>query len=185
MLLRYRRIFALVAFCLLAAPLVVGVVAPDSPASVFREGRSLAPAPRLPTTGASWLALPAAVDAYLKDHFGLRQTLITAHRELTKPMLGFGNNSVLVGRDGRMFFLGEQTRASERGSSCSRPGGRRDCGHARAHERAIFRRGESASWSLAAQRGDRLPGRPASLGAKRGQADRVRPASRGARGQRA
>jgi alginate O-acetyltransferase complex protein AlgJ len=109
MLLRHRRIFALLAFCMLAAPLVVGLVAPDSPASVFREGRSLAPAPRLPTTGASWLALPAAVDAYLKDHFGLRQKLITAHRELTKPMLGFGNDSVLVGRDGRMFFLGEET----------------------------------------------------------------------------
>jgi alginate O-acetyltransferase complex protein AlgJ len=109
MLLRHRRIFALVAFCLLAAPLVVGLVAPDSPASVFREGRSLAPAPRLPTTGASWLALPAVADAYLKDHFGLRQKLITAHRELTKPMLGFGNDSVLVGRNGRMFFLGEET----------------------------------------------------------------------------
>jgi hypothetical protein len=60
-------------------------------------------------TGANWLTLPAAVDAYLNDHFGLRQTLITAHRELTKPMLGFGNDSVLVGRDGRMFFLGENT----------------------------------------------------------------------------
>jgi alginate O-acetyltransferase complex protein AlgJ len=107
MLLRHRRIFALLAFCLLAAPLVVGLIAPDSPASVFREGRSLAPAPHLPTTGASWLALPAAVDAYLKDHFGLRQKLITAHRELTKPMLGFGNDSVLVGPNGRMFFLGE------------------------------------------------------------------------------
>ena len=107
MLLRHRRIFALVAFCLLAAPLVVGLVAPDSPATVFREGRSLAPAPRPPTTWGNLLALPAAADAYLKDHFGLRDTLITAHRELTRPTLAFGNDSVLVGRDGRMFFLGE------------------------------------------------------------------------------
>ncbi len=107
MLLRHRRIFALGAFCALATPLVVGIVAPDSPATVLMEGHSLAPAPRPPTTGASWLALPAAVDAYLKDHFGLRETLITAHRELTKPTLSFGNDSVLVGRDGRMFFLGE------------------------------------------------------------------------------
>ena len=53
--------------------------------------------------------MPAAADAYLKDHFGLRQKLITAHRELTKPMLGFGNDTVLVGRNGRMFFLGEET----------------------------------------------------------------------------
>jgi alginate O-acetyltransferase complex protein AlgJ len=105
--LRHRRLFALVAFVVLAAPLVVGLVAPDSPATVLREGRSLAPAPRLPMTGADWLALPVAIDAYLRDHFGLRQVLITAHRELTKPMLGFGNDSVLVGRDGRMFYLGE------------------------------------------------------------------------------
>ena len=74
----------------------------------YSQGRAL-PRARAATaaTGAGWLALPAAVDAYLKDHFGLRQTLITAHRELTKPMLGFGNDSVLVGRDGRMFYLGE------------------------------------------------------------------------------
>jgi alginate O-acetyltransferase complex protein AlgJ len=107
MLVRHRRIFALVAFFVLAAPLLVGLVAPDSPATVLREGRSLAAPPQLPATEASWLALPAAIDAYLKDHFGLRQALITAHRELTKPMLGFGNDSVLVGRDGRMFYLGE------------------------------------------------------------------------------
>src|ERR1700722_7832754 len=103
MLLRHRRIFALLAFCMLAAPLVVGLVAPDSPASVFREGRSLAPAPRLPTTGASWLALPAAVDAYLKDHFGLRQKLITAHRELTKPLFTDGNGMGGTGASGRKY----------------------------------------------------------------------------------
>src|ERR1700722_8715022 len=107
MLLHWRRCLAILTFLLLLTPLVAGLVAPDSPATVLREGRSLAPAPRLPTTGPGWLALPAAVDAYLKDHFGLRQMLITAPRDLTNPMLGFGNDSVLVGRDGRMFYLGE------------------------------------------------------------------------------
>ena len=107
MLLRHRRIFALVAFCALATPLVVGLVAPDSPATVLREGRPVAPTPRLPTTARSLLALSASVDAYLKDHFGLRQLLMTAHRQLSEPMLGFGNDLVLVGRGGRMFFLGE------------------------------------------------------------------------------
>lgn len=105
MLLRHRRIFALLAFCLLAAPFVVGLVAPDSPASVFREGRSLAPAPRLPTTGASWPALPAAVDAYLRDHFGLRGKLITAHRELTKPLFTDGNGMVVTGASGRKYAV--------------------------------------------------------------------------------
>ena len=108
MIARSRRYFALVAAILVAAPLVVGLVAPDGPAAVLKEGRRLAPAPALPSTGAEWLALPAALDAYLKDHFGLRQTLIRAHKDLTKPMLGTGSDSVLVGRDGRMFYLGEE-----------------------------------------------------------------------------
>ena len=33
--------------------------------------------------------------------------MIQAHKELTKPMLGAGDDAVLVGRDGRMFYLGE------------------------------------------------------------------------------
>ena len=103
-----RRYLALVAFLLLATPLVVGIVRPDSPAAVLKEGRKLAPAPRMPASGEDWFALPAEVDAYVKDHFGLRQTLIRAHKDLTKPMLGMGDDSVLVGRDGRMFYLGEE-----------------------------------------------------------------------------
>ena len=165
MLLRHRRIFALLAFCLLAAPLVVGLVAPDSPATVLREGRSLAPAPRLPTTGASWLALPAAVDAYLKDHFGLRQKLITAHRELTKPMLGFGNDSVLVGRDGRMFYLGEERCVKAPAfSSATRGWPTLRTMLARYEERASSGAG-SASWSRRRPNGATdLPGRPAAIG---------------------
>lgn len=107
MLLGWRRYFAIVAFLLLATPLIVGLVRPDGPAAVLKEGRSLAPAPRMPGSSAAWIALPKKVDDYLRDHFGLRQALITAHREVTKPMLGFGNDSVLVGRDGRMFYLGD------------------------------------------------------------------------------
>jgi alginate O-acetyltransferase complex protein AlgJ len=109
MLLSWRRYFAVAAFLLLATPLAVGIVRPDSPAAVLKEGRFLAPAPAIPESGAAWLALPKKLDAYLRDHFGLRQKLITAHRELTKPLLGFGNDYVLVGRQGRLFYLGEDT----------------------------------------------------------------------------
>jgi alginate O-acetyltransferase complex protein AlgJ len=103
-----RRYFAALALLLIATPLVVGLVAPDSPATVLKEGRRLAPAPGVPWSGADWRALPAKVDAYLKDHFGLRQVLIRAHTELTKPLLGPGSDAVLIGRDGRMFYLGEE-----------------------------------------------------------------------------
>ena len=109
MLSRHRRWFAPLALALLATPLVIGLVHPDSPAAVLREGRRLAPAPGLPRSAGAWLALPDAVDAYIRDHFGLRQALIRAHKDLTKPMLGMGNDTVLIGRDGRMFYLGEET----------------------------------------------------------------------------
>src|SRR6185437_8781668 len=109
MLIPWRRYFAIPAFFLLATPLAVGIVRPDGPAAVLKEGRFLSPPPRMPESGAAWLKLPKEVDAYLSDHFGLRDALIRAHKDLTKPMLGFGNDSVLVGRDGRLFYLGEDT----------------------------------------------------------------------------
>jgi alginate O-acetyltransferase complex protein AlgJ len=109
MLLRWRRYFAILTFLLLVTPLAVGIVRPDGPAAILKEGRYLAPAPQMPGSSVGWLALPKEVDAYLRDHFGLREVLIRAHKDLTKPMLGFGNDSVLVGREGRLFYLGEDT----------------------------------------------------------------------------
>ena len=60
MLIGWRRYFAVIAFLVLATPLVVGLVRPDSPAAILKEGRSLAPAPRMPGSSAGWLALPEA-----------------------------------------------------------------------------------------------------------------------------
>ena len=105
---RHRRYFAIVVFLLLATPLVLGVVRPDPPAAILKEGRYLAPAPTIPAAGDDWLTLSSRIDAFLGDHFGLRQALIRAHKDLTKPLLGFGNDTVLVGRDGRLFYLGQE-----------------------------------------------------------------------------
>ena len=106
MLRRYRRYFALLAFGLLATPLVVGLVRPDSPELIFKEGRRLAPPPAPPDGFKDLAMLPGQIDPYLKDHFGFRHMLIQLHKDLTKPMLGFGGSEVLIGRDGRMFYLG-------------------------------------------------------------------------------
>jgi alginate O-acetyltransferase complex protein AlgJ len=106
MLRRYRRYFALLAFGLLATPLVVGLVRPDSPELIFKEGRRLAPPPTPPDGFKDLAMLPGQIDPYLKDHFGFRHLLIQLHKDLTKPMLGFGGSDVLIGRDGRMFYLG-------------------------------------------------------------------------------
>ncbi len=109
MLRQYRRYFAILAFLLLATPLVVGIVKPDSPAAILKEGRKLAPAPATPDDPADWLILPKEIDAYLKDHFGLRQVMIRAHKDLTKPLLELGNDLVMIGRGGHMFYIGEET----------------------------------------------------------------------------
>ena len=106
MLRRYRRFFAVAAFLVLATPLVAGLVYPDGAASILMEGRTPAPAPRAPVDSADWFRFPKQTDAYLQDHIGLRQALLRAHRELSKPL--FGSYKVLMGRGGRMFFLGNE-----------------------------------------------------------------------------
>jgi len=103
MLLRSRRYLVVWVFLLLAAPLVVGMVAPDGASSILREGRTPAPNPKWSL--ASLSALPGEVDAYLKDHFGLRAKMIRAHKDLTKPILETGNKDVLVGRHGHLYLL--------------------------------------------------------------------------------
>jgi alginate O-acetyltransferase complex protein AlgJ len=105
MLARHRRYFAVLAFGLLATPLVVGLVSPDSPELILKEGRLLAPAPEAPMSFEALRAFPGQADAFLKDHFGLRETMIHTHRDLSHPVL-YGNEQVLIGRDGRMFYLG-------------------------------------------------------------------------------
>jgi alginate O-acetyltransferase complex protein AlgJ len=108
MLRRYRRFFAVGAFLLLATPLAVGILRPDSPELIYKEGRRLAPPPAPSDGRGDWAALPGQIDAYLKDHFGFRHLMIQLHKDLTRPMLGFGGSEVLIGRDGRMFYLGAE-----------------------------------------------------------------------------
>ena len=104
MLLRYRRSFAALSFCLLATPLVWGLVSQDKPELVYQEGRRLAPRPDLPSDFAGLAALPGQIDAFLKDHFGLRHAMIKLHRDLSHPLLLTFNTAGLVGRDGRLFY---------------------------------------------------------------------------------
>lgn len=108
MLRRYRRYFALLAFGLLATPLVVGIVKPDSAATILKEGRYPAPAPRPPDSPSDWVTLPKEMDAYLNDRFGLRERMIRLHGDLTHPVLLKVNTAALIGRSGRMFYEGDE-----------------------------------------------------------------------------
>ena len=101
---RGRRYLVLAALALLAAPLIIGLLKPDSPEIVQKENRSLAPLPRVPANSDEWAMAPKAIEAYLQDHFGLRHLLIRLYGDLTRP-LGLGNSAVLIGRGGRLFYL--------------------------------------------------------------------------------
>jgi alginate O-acetyltransferase complex protein AlgJ len=104
---RRRRLFAAATFGLLATPLIVGLVKPDSPAAILKEGRRLAPLPPLPDTVEGWRDLPKEIDAYLKDHFGFRQVMIRADKDLNRAV-SFAGEDVLVGRDGQLFLLANE-----------------------------------------------------------------------------
>src|SRR5271154_5087171 len=98
MLFRYRRYFAVLSFLLLATPLAAGLILPNDPDTILKEGRRMAPAPEAPESWAGFLALPAQVDAFLRDRFGLRKRMIRLHTDLTKPVFAKrGSSAVLIG----------------------------------------------------------------------------------------
>jgi alginate O-acetyltransferase complex protein AlgJ len=102
---RYRRYLPVLIFLLLATPLLAGFVMPESAQESLEEARTRAPAPPVPHTRDEIAALPRQVDDYLKDRFGLRKQMIRLNANLTKRLLREGNELVLVGRHGRMFYL--------------------------------------------------------------------------------
>src|SRR5271165_6386144 len=107
MLLRRHRHIAVLSFLLLATPLAVGLVWPDNPDWIKKEARMPAAAPVLPENLEAVLAFPEHADAYLNDHFGLRQKMIRLHKDLTKPLLFEANQAAIIGKSGRIFALGD------------------------------------------------------------------------------
>jgi hypothetical protein len=108
MLRTYRRCWIVPTALLLALPLAFYIVAPYSKTVSPDELRDLAPPPTLPNTLRGWLKLPGQMDAYLRDHFGLRRPLLRAYALLGQNLLQSGNALVLLGRNGWMFYRGDQ-----------------------------------------------------------------------------
>lgn len=96
----WRRLTA-ASIAVLAAALVLPrfVDAPE-----LEENRKLAPALQAPHDLASLQAWPHAVDAYVADHFPARPHLIGALNLLRLKLGVSGSTSVIVGRDGWLYY---------------------------------------------------------------------------------
>lgn len=71
----------------------------------YAENRVIAGRPSMPRDAQSWLAFPAQMDAYVNDHFGLRQSLIAWHNQARYVLLNEAASPQLsVGKDGFLFF---------------------------------------------------------------------------------
>lgn len=106
-LLAWRRVlqglFVAAALAILAAPIVVQFGLRSEP----RRGENRAPAafPALPGSPGAVPAWTAGIDAWLKDHFGLRKRYLDALDQLQFRLFGaFGSPQILLGREGRVFL---------------------------------------------------------------------------------
>lgn len=71
----------------------------------YVENRVLASRPIMPQDAKAWLAFPAQMDAYVNDHFGLRQSLIAWHNQARYLLLNEAASPQLsVGKNGFLFF---------------------------------------------------------------------------------
>jgi hypothetical protein len=85
----------------LLTPAVVQLLS-DRAAISIAEKRTLEPKPSLPRERGDWNAFPGKVDAFIRDHFGLREPLATGWG-LLKYALRY-TPRVAVGRDGWLYL---------------------------------------------------------------------------------
>ena len=98
----------------LAAPLVGAVASRHRTLTQF-ENRAAAAWPAPPDDAASRRAWPAAFEAAFADRFGGRDRLIATHHALLARVFGVSPvDRVLIGRDGWLYFLGEDGKAVDR-----------------------------------------------------------------------
>jgi hypothetical protein len=110
---RDRVVIALFALGLTAS--LAGAIAKRNSVTTEFENRNAAPWPAAPTKLAAVRPWAAAFEAAFADRFGGRDLLIAFHHWATA--IGFGVSPVpnaLIGRDGWLYFLGEDGRSVER-----------------------------------------------------------------------
>lgn len=103
-----RRTFdvalALAFLAFLAAPGAIGYFAPAPASNIEREFRRPSPKPAAPHSRDEWLAWPASFDAWYRDTFGLRATLIRWHNVAKLELFDVSpTNEIVAGPDHWLF----------------------------------------------------------------------------------
>ena len=79
------------------------------------ENRTPATLPQAPSTLRDWLSLPGRFELYFNDHFGARSRLLTFDHWAKAVVFGVSPvSTVLVGKDGWLYFLGEDSKGFDR-----------------------------------------------------------------------
>jgi hypothetical protein len=117
MISRYRRYFLFLVFVLLATPLVVGLLMPESEVEFRKEGRNRSPTPSLPHSLDEVAALPKELDDYLCDRFGVRKQMIGWYAKLREGCLAkaIGSFSSVLAAE---CFTSGTTRSAKAPGSC-------------------------------------------------------------------
>jgi hypothetical protein len=106
------RLSAPVSKLLLVALLAVPALYAPTPAA-DGENRRMAAAPSAPASVAELLAYPPRIDAWVNDHFGLRDALVRLNTRLRYRLFGqFPTPQVIAGREGRIFMATYQPAAA-------------------------------------------------------------------------
>lgn len=100
----YRRYWSLIGLALLTLPLVGHVLGPKSAESSPIEHRTLAKLPSFPATMADIQLYPKSMDAYLNDHFGVRNLLLRTNFYIRYVTHTSVSPRVAHGRDGWLFL---------------------------------------------------------------------------------
>ena len=112
---------------LLLAFVMTAFVAVPLPGTLWRgtrqtesdvEKRQLAGLPAWPTSLQMWTKFPKAFDAYARDQFGFRDDLLKGYTWLMASVFRQSTSDrAFVGRDGWLYFTGNESLADMRGTS--------------------------------------------------------------------
>lgn len=108
LLAKHRRAWIAVFVGVLWLP-ILGQLAFPTQSMSENEARMLRTFPEFPKSTSELAAYPAALQAYVADHVGFRDSLIEANAMLRYALSSPSNWQVLLGRDGFLFLLNYET----------------------------------------------------------------------------